>query len=453
MNHRRTMLLVFLACLGLGTFRAEWSYNVPETSFVMRVVVAVVPVATVLIAGFALGAFRIRWNTHRLWFACAGLVVLGAVQAVHVLFPSGYGAVLRPDFYLSLILTVAGAMIGYWFAADVRDLQWGLKKIALLLALLSVYGGLMRLIGADQIHPLLVPGFPIRLFILFAYCWYLHEWLNRSKWSLGPLLGLAACSPEVFITFHKPVLFCAVVASTFLFVYSIWVTHRVAAVAARTVALLTIGTSLFVTANLLASGQIVEHVTQVVTQRMLHESARQRGETSGEALARIAGNRLYLWKEGLATFQASPLVGVGFGQQVGGMASNPQDPTGRGLRYSVYVHNGYLDLLLSVGILGTLPVAVALIWWLRVALRRELSRRMGYLVVPCLAFVVSILAYNLGGGSRLFFSLNAFTVFFMAAIVRLAEALPAAVPLSHRRYGWARRPALRGGIRHANARS
>jgi len=447
------MLMVFLACLALGTFRAEWTYNVPVTSLFMRVAVAVVPVATVLVCGFVLGVFQVPASTKRLWFALAGLVVFGAIQAVHALFPSEYGVVLRPDFYLSLILTVAGAMIGYWFAADVRDLHWGLKRIALLLALLSVYGGLMRLIGAEQLNPLLVPGFPIRLFILFAYCWYLHEWLNRSKWSIGPLLGLAACSLEIFITFHKPILFCALVGSTFLFFYSMWATRRVFAVLGKTGVLIAIAASLFVTVNVSTSGRLIYHINQQVAQNLLHEGARMRYETLAQTMDRLSGRRFALWEEGWNRFKESPLVGVGFGQQIGGWAFNPEDPTGRGIRRSVYLHNGYLDLLVSVGILGSLPVAFALIWWLGLAFRRDLARRMGYLVVPCLAFVSTILAYNLGGGSRVFFSINAFTAFFMAVVVRLADSFSATAPLSNRRYGWVRRPALRGRIRYANARS
>ena len=453
MNTRRLMLVVFLACLALGSFRFEWTYGIPEGSFFMRVAVAVVPVAVVLISGLAVGAFRLRGNARRWWFALMGGAIFGTIVAVHALVPHEFTASLRPDFYLSLTLTIAGAMIGYWFAADLRDLQWGLKSIAFFLALLSVYAGLMRLIGARELSPLLVPGWPVRLFILFAYCWYLHEWLNRSRWSIGPLLGLVACSPEVFMTFHKPTLFCAVVASAFLFFYSLWATRRVTAIVARTAVLALIGVSMLLAANLFASGQLFERINREVAQRMLHEGARKRNETLGEAVERMAGNRFYLWREGLARFQTSPLIGVGFGQQIVGRESHLEQGAGMGERYAVYVHSGYLDLLVSVGILGSLPIGIALIWWLRLTLSRDLAKYRGHLVVPCLAFVFAIFAYNLGGGSRVFFSLNAFLVFFMAVIVRLADGLPAATPLAIPRYGAVGSLSPRRRIRYVGGRS
>ena len=453
MNERRLMLVVFLACLWLGTFRFEWTVGVPETNFFMRVALAAVPVAIVLVSGFTVGAFRIGGNARRWGFALIGAGIFGTILAVQALFPNEFTASLRPDFYLSLVLTIAGAMIGYWFAADLRDLQWGLKRIAFFLALLSVYAGLLRLIGMSQFAPLLVPGWPLRLFILFAYCWYLYEWLSRSRWSIGPLLGLVACSPEVFISFHKPILFCAVVASTLVFFYSIWATRRIPTIVARSALLPAIGLSVLVSANVLTSGQVFEGMKEKVTRRMLHEGARTRNETFGQAVERVAGNRFFLWREGLSRFRTSPLIGVGFGQQITGRGFHPEEGAGRGERFAVYVHNGYLDLLISVGILGALPVGIALLWWLRLALRRDLARRGGQLVVPCLAFVITVLVYNMAAGSRVFFSLNAFLVFFMAVIVRLADGLPAAVSRAIPRYGLVSPLWPRSGIRYVSGRS
>jgi O-antigen ligase len=112
-----------------------------------------------------------------------------------------------------------------------------------------------------------------------------------------------------------------------------------------------------------------------------------------------------------------------------------------------------LDLLLSVGILGALPVAIALIWWFRLAFGRDLAKYRGQLVIPCLAFVVAILIYNLGGGSRVFFSLNAFLLFFMAVIVRLADGLPVASRLPVPGYGSVGAVSPRRRIRYVGGRS
>lgn len=412
MNTRRAMGVVCGLSLAIALMRNEWTSGFAQFSFFQRIATAVVPLGILVITGFFVGAFRYRGDARRLFVMVLGACVFGAIVFAHSVAPSGVVAAVNPDFYVVLAQMAVCAAIGYWMAHDARDARWVLSRCALCLALVSVYGGIVRLLGVGELSPYLAPGFPVRLFILFAYCWYLHQWLTGPRWSVGALLGIVACSPELILAFHKPVVFCTGLTFVFMFVYSIWATRRVYAVVTRCALLIVLGALVFIAADVAQGSRISAHVKNTIKHRYLHASAAERYESLFEKLERVAGGRFELWRSAASRFTESPIVGSGFGQNF-----SPGSSRTRG----VNVHNGYLDLLIAAGIVGALPVIAGLIWWLTLVSRRSVTRQMGTVVTPCLAYVVSIMVYNVVGCSQTFFALNSFVVFVMAIAAGLAD--------------------------------
>lgn len=444
MNQRRGMAVVCGLCLAFAMLRAEWTWNLPESIFWLRIATTTVPLGILLVAGFFAGAFHQRVEPRRLFLLLLIAFIFGAIVFSHRVAPSGVTAQVRPDFYVGLVQMAVCAAIGYWMARDARDARWLLSRCALCFALVSVYGGIVRLLGVGESFPYLVPGYPVRLFIIFGHCWYLYRWLTSTRWSIGALLGIVACSPEILITFHKPILFCTLVPSLFIFVYSLWATRRLYAVVARSILLIVLGVSALCVADWASSHRVTEQVEATFRARFLHERAAARYESLGETLERLSGGRFHLWRVAVSRFAESPVVGSGFGQKFGGAA---------GERWRVHVHNGYLDLLIAAGIVGTLPVFAGVIWWFTLVSRPSVTSRMGALTIPCIAFIVSVVAYNIVGCSRSFPALNSFTIFIMALLVGLADQALATTRQPNRRYHRLGRFPSRRRIRYANGRS
>ena len=444
MNTRRAVAVVCGFCLMVALLRYEWKWGLPEISFLRRVATAIIPLAVLMTTGFVTGAFRYRGSPRRLFLILLGASLFGAIVISHRVAPSGVLASVRPDFYVVLAQMAVCAAIGYWMARDARDVHWMLSRCALCLAAISVFGGITRVLGMEQSNPYLVPAFPVALTVMFGHCWYLSQWLNGPRRSIWPLLGILACSPMLLMTFHKPIVFGLVVSSAFISVHSMWATRRVYTILTRGALLLVIGCSMFFVADAASSNQISARLEDKIRDKYLHQTVAARYESFGETLERMSAGRIQLAKNAIAIFVESPLVGTGFGQKVGKVGE---------MRSAVHVHNGYLDLLISAGVVGALPVFGGIIWWFTLALRRSVAAQMGPLIIPCVGFTVSVMAYNLGGVSRSFFALNSFAIFIMAITVGLADQALAMTGERNRYYNWLARFSSRRPLRHADGRS
>ena len=370
-----------------------------------------------------------------------GASVFGAIVFGHSVARSSVLAYVRPDFYVVFAQMAVCAAIGYWMARDPRDVRWMLSRCALCLAVLSVYGGIARITGLGWSYPYLVPAYPVALFIVFGHCWYLNQWLTSPRRPIGALLGILACSPMLLMTFHKPIVFCVVVSSLFMAAYTLWASRRVYTILTRAALLLVTGAALFLVVEVASSNRISARLESQFRDRYLHQSSAARHETFRQTLERLSSGRFELWRASLARFAESPLVGSGFGQRMRSVASKDR---------GVHVHNGYLDLLISAGAVGALPVLLGVAWWFSLVSRRRVAMQVGSLTIPCIAFTVSVMAYNLGGVSRSFFALNSFAIFIMAIAVGLADHALAMTRERNRYYNWLGRLPSRRHLPYGN---
>jgi O-antigen ligase len=422
MNKRRIMGMILAACLALALFRGEWQWGRGlEEIFWLRVVTATAPLGILLISGFLLGAFRYRGSPRRLILLFLGAGLFGATVLMHTMSRSEFEAHVRPDFYVVLVQMAVCAAVGYWMAADLRDTRWALSRCAFGLAALALYAGIARGLGLGDAYVYLVPSYPVSLLIGFAFCWYLsHFLLGKTGW-IWPLLGILACSVELIVPFRKPIIPGLVIASAVIFLCCLWTASRRFAVFARGILLVTVGLSAVFAANQVSSGRLTELLGAKIRTKYLHETRESRHDTLVKTIERASAKRFILFQEGLARFEASPAIGTGFGPLVSLGLREPRAPK------LVHVHNGYLDLLMSAGLIGSIPVFVGILWWLALVFRPTVLERTGALIIPLIGYFFSIAAYNIGACSRTFFSLNSFTVFLMAIAVGVADhALPVA---------------------------
>jgi len=356
------------------------------------------------------------WHVHRLSGRLV-FVLLGGLLPIVSMIVQAFGHLdvereaLADYPMLGFVQAVLFGFTGYWLAKDKKEVGWLLRNLALCCAVGSTLGAFARAASLED-YPFLVPSFPVRLIFLFGHCWYLRQWLALRQWRLGSLMGLVACAPEVWISFHKPIVFSASVASLFLIGYSIWITKRPIIVLCRMAVLVVLAAVSIWVANAFTSGRVAQEVEEIVYTKFLKQDVGKQISLDDETLLKKAsGGRLDLWEKALAQIGQNPLFGSGF--DVAFVTENEGE--------NIYVHNWYLELLLSVGCVGALPVFAALLWWLRLVTRRRVINQAGSLVMPCLACIVGLMAYNLGGSIRIFFSMTSFAVLLMAVCTRLAD--------------------------------
>ena len=417
MNNRREITLVVALCMACSVLGAEWTWDYSGGGFFwLRATSRIGPSLCLLWFGMNTGAFRTRSGARKDFAMVGGLLVLGSLLFQKMVDVSDVEKQAVFDYsLLGAIQAVLCGFMGYWIAQDEQEIGWLFRRIALACALGSLLGGCTRAAGLEA-YPFIVPTWPARLVFLFGYCWYLHQWLISQPMRLGGLLGVAACSAEVWISFHKPIVFSASVASVFLCCYSLWTTRRPAIILQRMAALVVLATTAFVVVNAITSGRLVSQVEEIVYERFLHQLAPAVSGAglsgAGLDLELAAGGRYDLWTVAVARFKAHPLFGSGFGQSISGTVAGFE---------GVYLHNWYLDYLVSLGIVGTIPIFAALLWWLKLVTNRKVISRAGNVVVPCLSYIVGLMAYNLGGSIRAFFSMTSFAVLVMAIVARMAD--------------------------------
>ncbi|MHB8972340.1 MAG: O-antigen ligase family protein [Pirellulaceae bacterium] len=409
MTKHRYVTIVIALCMALSIVGAEWTWGYSGGGlFWLRGASRIGPSLCLFLVGIATGVFRGNISGARSCFGLLGGIMVVCSLLFQMMGVSGEEKLLAFDYSaLSMIQAVLFAFMGYWIAQDDGEVVWLLRHCAMACALGSLWGGCVRFAGVED-SPFIIPQWPTRLLFLFGHCWYLNQWLTSQKKRLGSLLGLVACSLEVWISFHKPIVFSALCASVFLVTYAIMTTQRPISVVRRMAVLAILGVVALVVVNRNMSGRLLMSAEEIVYEKFLHQRVGSGVDwsASDELLESASGGRLDIWADALKRIGNHPLFGVGFGQDFGD---------------NVHVHNWYLDLLLGLGIVGSFPLFAALLWWLRLVTKRKVIQRAGYLVVPCLAYIVGLMAYNMGGSIRVFFSMTSVAVLIMAIVTRLAD--------------------------------
>jgi O-antigen ligase len=255
-------------------------------------------------------------------------------------------------------------------------------------------------------------GFPMRLFTLFGFCWYLHAWMNEGNLVSRRLLGLAACSFPVLVAFHKPV----ILAATFSILSITLLQWRQGQGVRATIRLLLvacISVALFIGADVASDGEISSHYQEVFIRKYLHYDTESMGKGQySDVIESASGGRFLIWEICWQRFKSNPIFGTGLGQVI--------QLNEWGERWEIPVHNLYLDMLLSVGVFGCIPVCLGAVLFLKRALKR-ISGSDAQWVIPVLAYVAGIAAFNMAGDTNLYWFQTAFLVFLMGmAAARVA---------------------------------
>ena len=411
----RKMAAYLGLCLVYSAFGCEWTWLI-EIPGILYLSAHFMLLPVVLFVCHYLKAFDVFLSDVKLaktsiWLALFFLSII-VLERIHV---SAFDSSIGLDFYIGLVQALLFGVIGYYYGRDGRDILWILGGTALILSGVSVYSFLAGNTEPKMTFPTLAVGFPMAYFVLFGFYWYLHAWLASSGVAVRPLLGLIACSFYVIFSFMKPVIIPAMGGIVFLLLFSVVFNKRNGVYLTRLFVFTCIAAIIFFSIDVFSGNKISDAMVDKIIYAFLHLDFNQENISLTQLVNYIflhdidllelaSGGRYDLWAAAEERIRASPLIGSGFGQTSSVLS---------GVDGSVPFHNGYLDLLLSVGIAGCIPVLIGIVLWFRSMLSRVAINRTNGLLIPVVSYVVSIMVLNYGGTSRLFPTLSAFIMFLV----------------------------------------
>ena len=264
---------------------------------------------------------------------------------------------------------------------------------------LAVSGGIYGIISLIGIIDGRFEGYPMRFLSLIPSLYYLASYLVGQRNSKTFFLLSVSLIPLITILYKPAILSLAVgVGVVFLLSllqkkYSLSVLGKGFAISA---ALFTSSQGL----NYFTGGEMFKQIVSIVEYQFLHKRELDAGILNSPFEA-FLGGRFDLWQTAWDRIQSNPFRGYGFYQlsveRVGSYTS-----------VTIPFHNGYLDILLSVGILGVLflvPILFVGLTWLVYLIRNGQTGERVF-AIGAAGALASLLFYNLGGTSVLFYTIN-----------------------------------------------
>ena len=404
------LLYILGIAIGFGAIGCEWSWNQQTPSLIIYPLYAIALIGILFVAIKSCALQRIS-KVNMKWLLLIGWLILAlpierlaaAIGSDHMPFDRQYQLIL----FCYMLASICG-LIGLRIGGLSKVAHRFLARVAFLLAVISVYIYFFGTPAKDSIviFPSQYVSFPMRLFCLFAFSWYLNKWLLGKKVLTWPLLGVATSVLPTLVLFHKPIVVSALFSMLALLLLNM---HRgkIGRIFFRVIILVCLSAALFTIADFATNGALAENFIKQFYYSYLHLTPQATEALENrDLLESSAGGRFDIWQDAWQRFLEHPIFGTGLGQLTGVTSFTDT---------SIPIHNGYLDILLSIGLFGSVAVVMGLIGFARSALSR-LKTQDTVWVTPTLAYIVGIGAYNLAGTSNLFIFQSAFLLLCMGMI-------------------------------------
>ena len=260
----------------------------------------------------------------------------------------------------------------------------------------------------DTSFPAIGVGWPVRLFILFGFSWYLYSAISAPRLTKEIIFGILSCSLEVFVAFHKPIVFAGLgCVITMALIQQVIPRKRIRGNVRMVGGIVLLAMTLFAAVQLIG-GIIFEKYQEDFQSKFLHQ---HRMALDEETVTSASGGRFELWDQAIDSIIQHPWVGNGPGEkfEIGGQ--------------QVHAHNGYLELLYTVGFIGALAHFAAAWIWLKQTIRAPDLARRARLISPIVVYIGGFLFFEMGGASVEFYTQLTFVYFMMGIALGYSVAL------------------------------
>lgn len=280
---------------------------------------------------------------------------------------------------------------------------------------LAISGGLYGVISLIGLINGRFEGYPMRFLSLVPTLYYLASYLVGQRNRKTFFLLSVSVIPLITIL-YKPAILSLSVGVGVVFLLSLFQKKYSFTVFGKGIA---IATAIFISLqglNYFTGGKLFNQMVSIVENQFFHKRELEAGILNSPFEA-FLGGRFGLWQTAWERIQSNPFRGYGFYQlsveRIGSYTS-----------VTIPFHNGYLDILLSVGILGVLfliPILFVGLTWLVYLIRNGQTVERVF-AIGAAGALASLLFYNLGGTSVLFYTINLAVWVFLGCLKVLGSA-------------------------------
>jgi len=402
-NDQHWVTILVLVSLLPSMFISEWNFNRMNYIYprIVNIIGYILPLIILIFLSIKLKVFWFKKNkNNKLTIYNIFVIYIIFILLFQSLGFMGYNAVRYVE--LSVIQAILYGYLGFWLAADEREAVWLLSRIAFICSIIGCLVGIEIIFDIEK-YKNIFPMWGINLIVAFGYSWYLYQWISGHNFFNSNFVGLIACSISVWVSFQKPLLFMAGI-STILCIYLAQMVSKNRMNVFRRFFILVLFaiTSLYI-ADILTDGNVMNYMLNVVYESIIRiDKNVPLTQLDIKDIYSASGGRLDMWPIAIELFQQNPLFGGG--QDVWGIARHP--------------HNWFLDMILWVGLIGSLPFFLGLICWYKVILKKNVILMADAIMIPCLCYITGLMAYNIGGSIRIFHTISSLALLLMAISVK-----------------------------------
>ncbi len=397
----------------------EWNLNIERLeplrshfplvySYVNPALFFLVPFLLILSRPNLRGSLAEQKYVQIVW--CSAIVMAAILVAQQIVRPL---EMTKPNMsaYVVFFAWPLWIRVGMWIGNDDLRTEKLLRRLARLAMAASLFSFSLRVLHFsvdDIIGPMY---WPYSMIVMFGFFYYLAQGIVGAGGRMRPACGLACCSLEVLGSFSKKFVF-GVGVGMIVFTAAVVLLGarkhvRILQSVMGRVATLVV---LLFGAIAIWAGQILAYLNSAVQTSWLRNPNSSASDLVGldaSMVETLASGRFDMWREIWPRFQSSPWIGAGLSPFY---------------RDNIVSHNGFFDVLLSVGLLGAGACVAGALMWILAIWRSNVPRHILVLQLACVSFIGGILGLNVGISVWLMFNtVNAY--FFLLVGVSLGLAL------------------------------
>lgn len=300
--------------------------------------------------------------------------------------------------YYFLALLPFWAIIGFDIGGNIKRVYSFLYKLARIGAFLSYLSLAMLAIGISDESLIGPTHWAFRFIIVFSFIYFLTLIVTGINGGKSRFFWLLGSSLAVFWGFYK---FTIVSVFIGILVVAALVIIKGHSVRRRSITMFFVLIMLLIMAalsiNRVTGGGLFSVINNIYINKWLHGVDISEPLTP-EDLNQLSAGRYKMWENALNRINEHPLLGSGLGQRYEG---------------SLVTHNGYIDMLLSFGKLGSAIFLFAVLIWLIRLARSQTQKDILVIHVICVGYIFTIFAANLFGSIWIQY----FTISFYTALL------------------------------------
>ncbi len=304
--------------------------------------------------------------------------------------------------YYYLAMLPAWWILGFVIADDMSRMKNFFNSLAKIGALLSYISFAMQTVGFSSESWLGPMYWPFRFIVIFSFFYFLTLVIACRDWKKSDLFWLMGSAIAVFWGFYKFTIISTALGMIGwgIFIMLKWPSAR-GKVVFRLLAMAVIAFIVVNAVNSITGGALFNEIDEIYNEKWVHY-ADQYDTGSDEWMEQLSGGRYYMWMYTLDRVGRNWWVGTGLGQHFDGYIVN---------------HNGYLDILTSFGILGSIVFLLLLLLWIVKLIMMRPPPDIIMLQAAYIGYFCTILAANMFGSVWIQFHTISFYIMLLGGIL------------------------------------